>query len=84
MEGFTLAGRGEGPAAVNEPLKFVDVAMRRAHELDAMGMATDLGIPAANGGVNKVDVTLQDFSLWFCRRFALIEAAREAKHMIEV
>ena len=40
-------------------------------------------IPAESGGAARQAATLVDFSRWFCRRFARVEAAREAKSQIE-
>ena len=41
-------------------------------------------VPAESGGAGRQAATLEDFSVWFCRRFARVEAAREAKNQIEV
>ena len=40
-------------------------------------------MPAESGGARRRAATLKDFSIWFCRRFARVEAAREAKSQIE-
>ena len=84
--GFSLADRGEsvvGTAA--EPLKFLDIALRRAWELNPHGGAMNAGapVPAESGGAGRQAAILKDFSAWFCRRFARVEAAREAKNQIE-
>ena len=81
-QGFSLADRGEsvvGTAA--EPLKFLDIALRRAWELNPHGGAMNAGaaVPPESGGDGRQAATLVDSSRWFCRRFARVEAAREAK-----
>jgi hypothetical protein len=85
-QGFSLADRGEsivGTAA--EPMKYLDIPLRRAWELNPHGGGINVGaaVPAEQGGAARQTATLKDFSLWFCRRFARIEAAREAKDQIE-
>jgi hypothetical protein len=64
-----------------EPLKFLDIALRRAHELNPHGLALYAGdvIPPESGGARIQAATLKGFSVWFCRRFARVEAAREAE-----
>ena len=84
--GFCLADRGESVVGTAvEPLKFLDVPLRRAWELDPNGgnIPADANIPAESGGAASQAATLIDFSCWFCRRFARVEAAREAKNQIE-
>ena len=68
-----------------EPLKFLDVPLRRAWELNPNGgnMAGDAQFQLRAGGAARQAATLVDFSRWFCRRFARVEAAREAKSQIE-
>ena len=87
---FSLAHRGEsvfGTAA--EPLKFFDIPLRRAWELNPNGGAMNAAanIPAESGRAARQAATLIDFFRWFCRRFAMrfarVEAAREAKNQIE-
>jgi len=84
--GFSLADRGESVVGtVAEPLKFLDIALRRAWELNPHGGAMNAGapVPAESGGAGRQAAILKDFSAWFCRRFARVEAAREAKNQIE-
>jgi hypothetical protein len=47
-------------------------------------MNAGAGIPPESGGAGRQAAILKDFSVWFCRRFARVEAAREAKNQIEV
>ena len=79
----------------DDPLKFLDIPLRRAWELNPHGghnvmnagadiRVTPLAIPAESGGAGRQAAILKDFSVWFCRRFARVEAAREAKNQIEV
>ena len=81
-QGFSLADRGESAVGIaDEPLKFLDIALRRAHELNPHGLALNVAdaIPPESGGARRQAATLKDFSIWFCRRFARVEVAREAK-----
>ena len=57
-----------------------------AWELNPHGgaMNAGAGIPPESGGAGRQAAILKDFSVWFCRRFARVEAAREAKSQIEV
>ena len=85
-QGFSLADRGEsvvGTAAA--PLLFLDIALRRAYELNPHGLGLNAGdpVPPESGGIRRQAATLEQFSAWFCRRFARVEAAREAKSQIE-
>ena len=84
-----LADRGEGVVGTAaEPTKFMDIALRRAWELNPHGGHMNAGhgaaVPAASGGAGRQAATLEDFSIWFCRRFARVEAACEVKSQIDV
>ena len=64
-QGFSLADRGEsvvGTAA--EPLKFLDLPLRRAYELNPHGMALNAGdpVPAESGRAGRQAATLREFS----------------------
>ena len=89
-QGFSLARRGESVVGTDaEPLRFLDIALRCAHELHPHGLGLNAGdpVPAESGGARRQAATLKDFSVWFCRRFARVEAARErreAKNQIEI
>ena len=86
-QGFSLADKGESVVgAAAEPLWFLDVALRRAHELNPHGLGLNASdpVPAENRGARRQAATLKDFSVWFCRKFARVEAARGAKNQIEV
>ena len=83
-QGFSLANRGEsivGTAAA--PLLFLDIALRRAYEPHGLALNAGDPIPPESGGIRRQASTLEEFSAWFCRRFARVEAAREAKSQIE-
>ena len=86
-QGFSLADKGESVVGTAlEPLKFLDIPLSHTWELNLHGgaMNAGAGIPPESGGAARQAVILQDFSVWFCRRFAQVEAAREAKNQIEV
>ena len=83
----TLLTRGGGVVGTAaEPMKFLGIALRCAWGLNPHGEHTNAGaaVPAESGGAGRQAVTLVGFFVWFCRRFAKVEAAREAKNQIEV
>ena len=78
-QGFSVTDRGESVVgAAAEPLKFLVVALRRAHELNSNphGLGLDFAdpVPAESGGARRQAATLKHFSVWFAR----VEAAAGA------
>ena len=63
-------------------MKFLDITLRCAWELNPHGGHTNAGaaVPVESGGAGRQVATLEDFSVRVCRRFARVEAAREAKN----
>ena len=64
-QGFSLADRGGGVVGTAAaPLLFLDIALRRAYELNPHGLALQAAdpVPPESGGIRRQAATLEQFS----------------------